>query len=353
MLKQNQPSKTKKKNNKPKPKKQAKPQQKLLVVQNTPAPVSKGVRGSIPDAKFSATRGGKICVRHSELLGTVSSSSDAFAVTAFPINPGLSNFTGWLSNVAKNYESYRFKKLRFRYIAACPTTVSGQVYVTVDFDASDPVPLTEQQISYYEGTRYSSPWNHQEYVCTASNLSKRKSYYVRSKPLGANQDVVLYDTGNLFVATTGTGSNSLGKLWVEYEVEFETPEFTLTPEGSSLSIRYAGDDNFVDVPSAVGFVPLTPSVAGNVLTLTSTAPYSATVGVSITGTGLSVVATGAAGGSTSLIRNQTVNSGATNISATLAMLFTAPGQTITFSITTPTSVTAYAMRLGQYNAANG
>lgn len=323
---------------------------KVLLIQNTNAPVSKGVRGAIPDAKFSAKMG-KICVRHSELLGTISSSGDAFNVTQFPINPGLQNFTGWLSNVARNYESYKFKMLRFRYIAACPTTTSGQVYVTVDFDASDPAPLTEAQVSYYQGTRYSAPWNHQEYVCTSQNLSKRSSYYVRSSALAANQDVVLYDTGNLYICTVGTGAASLGKIWVEYEVEFDTPEFRLTPAGTALYGRLNGANDYVTLPTVTGNLPVQVSVLANDLILTSTAPYSGVMAMTVSGTGLTTIsAVGSIPGNVS-VRSQCVNAAADSINAAITFTFTAPGQTMTLSNTAPTSITGYNLRVGQYDFA--
>lgn len=343
---------SKKPQKKQQPKKQKK-QPKLLVVNTTPAPVAKGVSGSIPNARFSASRGGKVCVRHSELLGTISSTSDAFNVVSFPVNPGLREFTGWLSNIARNYESYRFKNLRFRYVAACPTTVPGQVYVTADFDASDPAPLSEQQISYYQGTKYSAPWNHQEYVCTSSNLSKRKSYYVRSQPLGANQDIVLYDTANLYVATVGTGSNSLGKLWVEYEVELETPELVVTPAGQSLSGRLGNTDDWATNPVVTGNLPLTATASAGVLTLVSTAPYSGIASLSITGTGLTTVGTAALNGAASVIRSQATNAGQTAMSAIIALVFAAPGQTVTMDLGALTTVTGITVRMGQYNSALG
>ncbi len=342
-----------KKKNVPKNKNKNKMTPKLLVIQNTPAPVAKGVRGSIPDARYKNSKGGKITVCHAELLATVSSDSDVFNVTSFAVNPGLTPFTGWLASIARNYESYKFKKLRFKYVAACPTTVPGQVYLAADFDASDPVPLTEQAISYFQGTRYSAPWNHQEYQCTQDNLNKRKSYYVRSGSLGANQDVVLYDTANFYVATVGTGNNTLGKLWVEYEVEFSTPEFTQTPSGLALSGRLVGDDNFVDVPAISGNLPLVPTVAGNVLTLTSTAPFSGVIGMGVVGTTLTTVSTVAGTGAASVVRNQAANTAATNLSAVIASIWNAPGQAITYTINSPGGVTSVNMRIGQYSTTLG
>lgn len=340
-------SKQQGRNPKPKqPKNQRKKQSPPMVVQVTNAPVSKGTRGRIPSPQFMSLKGGRIAVRHAELLGTLSSVSDAFAVTQFQINPGLGNFTGWLSNIAQNYESYKFKNLRFRYVPACSTTTAGQVFLSVDFDAVDSPPVQEAQLSYYEGTRYCSPWDKCEYVCSGENLSKRKTYYTRNGPLPAGSDLLLYDIGNFYAATVGTGAASLGKLWVEYDVEFSTPDYPITPAGRALSGKYIFTDNFASPPTINGNLPLVPSISGNVLTLTSLQPYSGVCAFNAVGTGLTVVTAGGTGAEA--LRNQ-AQTGGTQISASITLNFTAPGQTATFTLTAPTTVTAIGLRIGQYD----
>ncbi len=326
---------------------------KLLIVQTTPAPIAKGVRGSIPDARYTRSKEGHVRVCHSELLGTVSSSGDAFSVVAYSINPGLFNFTSWLANIARNYESYIFKSLKFRYVPACPTTSPGQIYVTVDFDASDPAPLSEKQIAMYQGTKYAAPWNHVEYHCTNKNLHKRSSYFVRTGTPPANQDVVLFDTGNLFVATVGTGTASLGKIWVEYEVELQTPDYLLSPEGLSLSGRINGTDNFATSPSVTGSLPLTFSVNANALTMIANAPYSGNMSLIFGGTGLTVFTAVAIGSADVDLRSQCVNSAGAILNGCITFEFTAPGQGMTIAVTSPTTVTGYNLRVGQYDQSLG
>lgn len=341
-----QAKKNSKQQSKPKQqqKKQRRPPQ-TMVVQMSNAPVSKGTRGRVPSPQIMSGKDGRITVRHAELLGTLSSTSDDFSVLSLSINPGLVGFTGWLSNIAQNYESYRFKQLKFRYVPACSTTTAGQVFLSVDFDSADQPPATESQLSYYQGTRYCSPWDRCEYVCTSANLSKRKSYYVRGGPLPANSDVLLYDTGKFLAASVGTGTASLGKLWVEYEVEFSTPDYPITAAGRSLSGKYSGNDNFATTPAVTGNLPLTATVAANVLTLTALQPYSGVCAFNAVGTGITLLAVAGTGGEG--LKNSNINSGGTGISATITLQFNA-GQTATFTLSA-TTVSAVALRIGQYD----
>lgn len=59
-----------------------------------------------------------------------------------------------------------------------------------------------------------------------------KSHFVRLGPLGANQDIKTYDCGNLFVCGDVTNPTTVGKLIVDYDVEFFNPQ--LPPTGDPL-----------------------------------------------------------------------------------------------------------------------
>lgn len=48
----------------------------------------------------------------------------------------------WLSNIAINFDQYRFKRLTFHFKPAVPTITPGTVYLYIDPDVYDPQPLT-------------------------------------------------------------------------------------------------------------------------------------------------------------------------------------------------------------------
>jgi hypothetical protein len=317
----------------------------LMVTTMTKAPVSNGYNGAVKSARFQSSKNGNVIVCHSELIGDVQ-GTQLFTPISYSINPGLTNVFLWLCNVAQNYESYKFKKLRFRFIPACSTDNAGTVYTSVDFDATDPLPSTERQMASYQGTKFSPPWRAQTYDCLAANLHKRTTFFVRSGPITSNENVGLFDTGNFIIATVGCDAVTVGKLWVDYEVEFSTPDFPITGVGRALSGRVSTTDNFVTAPTQVGNAPIISSATGGTLTLTATQPYAAIIALSVTGAGLTAAAVGGTGAE--VIRSQGIVAGGTGLTASIAVTFSAPQQTLTVTLAA-TSVTATALRIGQYD----
>lgn len=339
---QSNPTQPKPKTSKPK---NPKPQNKSLNVSTRAVPAAKGAVTKTAKPKFTPMQNGNTRLRHCELVSTIT-GTDAFTTTSFNINAGLSELMSWLSVIAGNYESYKFHKLRFRYVHSCSSTTTGNVYLTVDFDPQDPPPYNERQMSNYQGTVSGSPWTDFQYDCTQANLSKRKSYFVRnSSETAPTTDLPLYDTGVFTVATVGTGTAALGKIWVEYDVELQTPDFKITAVGGALNGRFNVSDNFVSVPAQTGNTPLTATVNANVLTLTATQPYAGLLAITVAGAGLTTITVGGTG--TETVRNQVVNSGGTSILAIITLDFD-PGET--FTLTSAAGVpTAWTLRIGQYD----
>ncbi len=335
-----------KRNNKNKTKKAKQPRQQVLTLNVSNAPAATGTSAKTRAPRWIPMPNGKVRVAHSELVGSISGTDD-FTVQGFPLNPGLLAPFLWLSSIAQNYESYKFHKLRAIFAPACPSTVGGSIYLTIDFDPQDAAPQTEAQIASYYDTASDLPWRKIHYGASSSDLSKQKTYLVRDTNTATPSNLASFDTGNLFIATIGNGSAGvLGKLWIEYEVEFMTPQFTLTAAGRSLSGRVNANDNFSTAPTVNGNLPIDFSIAGNILTLKSRQAYSALIVFNVVGTGLTSAAT-----TGPLTARASVTTAAAFVNS-YTLNFTGPNQLATFQITTPTTVTSYAFRIGQYNNAN-
>lgn len=163
-------------------------------------------------------------VSHCERFGTINGST-AFAVSKFSINPGLLSTFPWLSNIASRFESYKFRKLKFLYKTKTATTSLGDITLGVDYDAADPDPASTTQIENWSDSVNSVPWDNVSLTCSNKNLQKEREWYTRNTALDANLDIKTYDVGNLFVATEGQASSALiGYMYVEYEIEFNTPQ---------------------------------------------------------------------------------------------------------------------------------
>lgn len=166
-------------------------------------------------------------VSHREFISDISSNSSAFATTTLAINPGNSTAFPWLSAIAANYESYTFKRLAYRYVPLCPTSTQGRITMAIDYDARDSIPTSKAVLSQYQGAVASPVWQQGLYVSTPANLTKFcKQRYVSGPTVPTNSDVKTYHVGLFTIATSNTPANltQLGELWVEYEVEFQTPQ---------------------------------------------------------------------------------------------------------------------------------
>lgn len=177
-----------------------------------------------------------VVVSHREFIANIVGTVNfgVIAANQFPLNPGMGATFPWLSQIAQNYETYRFRKLKFEFKTRTGTNVPGSVLMAIDPDASDVIPATEQVMSTYNRMVEDAPWKDITLVAdpkALQGLSERK--FVRVTALAANQDIKLYDSGNMFVGTVDGTAVAWGKLWVEYEVEFHTPQ--LLPTGSVQS----------------------------------------------------------------------------------------------------------------------
>ncbi len=177
-------------------------------------------------------------IQHKELIGTVNGSI-SFNVGSFVCNPGMVSTFPWLSGVADKYEQYRFIRLAFEYITRSGSNTAGSVTLAPDFDAADPPPTDEVDLSSYQGSKEDCTWR--SIVCELSPASLNSKKYIRVGPV-AGTDIKTYDIANFFVATVGqTGPDPIGKLWVHYDVELMIPQLAInrTPTPREISLFHA------------------------------------------------------------------------------------------------------------------
>jgi hypothetical protein len=162
-------------------------------------------------------------ISHREFIADIT-GSELFGLTSFEINPGLSSLFPWLSNIAVNYETFKFTKLQFHYETAVSTTTGGSILLAVDYDAADAPPVNKREMMSYASATRSAAWQESTFNCRPSDLCKFvKERYVRSKT--ENGDIKTYDVGNFFIATQGTPAAEMGELYVSYTVQLHTPQY--------------------------------------------------------------------------------------------------------------------------------
>jgi hypothetical protein len=208
------------------------------ISRTAPVATSKNIKTQRPNMR--TMKNGDCHIIHREYVSDINASSgppSVFSVTPFAVNPGQSSTFQWLSKVAANFESYKFNKLKFDYETEAPTSLGGTLMLTLDYDATDPAPVSKQQAMAYRGSVRSAPWTPCCHSSIHEDLSKNKTYFVRPGSQPANTDIKLYDVGNLFVMSKGvtTADAALGELYVDYDVMLMTPIYEPTP-----TIQYGG-----------------------------------------------------------------------------------------------------------------
>jgi len=187
---------------------------------STRAPVALGeVRGFSPPSRMRSRR----CVG-TELVGTITGDNGTITVSHYGLNPGLSGTFPRLSQEASVWEQYAFRKLAFSYVPACPTSTPGSIILSPEYDANDFLADNEAGLTNTQDAREGMPWSPFAIMLDSKSMhpmGPRK--YIRSGSVAA--DLKTYDVGRLSVGRLANGTTgTIGKLWVEYDVEFYVPQ---------------------------------------------------------------------------------------------------------------------------------
>jgi outer membrane lipoprotein SlyB len=174
-----------------------------------------------------------VVIRHREFIQTVDGGT-AFGIRAnLPLNPGLAVTFPWLSQIAANFQEYKFHGLVFHYVptsgaATGADTRLGAVMAQTVYRATDAVPSTKYELlnEFWSNESLPSEAMAHPIECKASEtvLTNR---YVRTGAV--SDDLMFYDYGRTTFATQGQiQAGLIGDLWVTYEVELRKPKLLST-----------------------------------------------------------------------------------------------------------------------------
>lgn len=335
----------KKKNNPPKKKNNL----ALGAKSSAPVATTKIVRTPAPRMERS-TKNGDVRVRHREFIADIPGSV-AFAVNTFNVNPGLSSIFPWLSLQAPQYESYRIERLHFEFQTMSSTATPGTVMAAIDYDPGDTAPTTKTQLAAYRHFVRSAPWKDFTHTSLREDLNKRSSYFVRTGPVTANQDVKLYDIGNLYIATVGQADTSVvGELYVEYDIKLMTPQLGNIGTGTSRSSLITYNSGVAPVIAAGSNAPINPSgITGTAFEFTALSPYNALVRVNVVSSAATATLDTTASTCTIQQALQGNLSGSTTSIQYSAQLIMLAGQKFSFVPSAGTNQTAI-VSFGQFNS---
>ncbi len=199
---------------------------------------------------------------HSEYVADISGSIP-FSNQQFVCNPGSCDTFPWLCAIARNYEQFIWRKLKFHLKTMTSTTSVGTVAMAFDYDPTDRAPSNKNEILAYSGAIRAAPWIDSCLALDRSSVRSSPHYVGGVLP---DDDAAKRQTvpAILNVATQGqSGGAVISELWVEYTVELLTPQSN--PNCPINQFEYAGDMSLTSrqILLAELFVPSLNGTANN------------------------------------------------------------------------------------------
>jgi hypothetical protein len=198
--------------------------------------------------------GEKVRVQHREFIGDVYSSTSAFTVLSFPLNPGMNETFPWLSPISMQFTSYRLMGMCADFVSQGSDYANsaglGYVALATQYDTARPGFTNKRDMLNYEFADACKPSRNMCHwiECRPSDIPNDEKF-VRAGNIPSGTDIRLYDHGTLYLAVGGNtaGGSVIGQLWVTYDVEFYLPQ---AGYGSSGTINYAGYTTFTGVAAS-------------------------------------------------------------------------------------------------------
>jgi hypothetical protein len=222
--------------NKPKAPKGRRPRTRKPKTLNNESGFAQVSTSSVPAAYGSTTKiqkpnfgRARTIIKHSEYIGDVNGTVAFTIPMTLNCNPGLPNSFPWLSQIANAYEKFCIKKLQYRFSTEAPSTITGSIFLSPEYNPQDTAPLTKMETFQNENTAKTVPWRNVTCNIPTKYLKVYNDYFVRSGALAANIDIKTYDPLVLYVCTQGqANTNMCGEIWVDYEIELINPIGNLT-----------------------------------------------------------------------------------------------------------------------------
>jgi hypothetical protein len=214
------------------------------------APVAIATKRTGTAPKMVSKPSGTIEIAHRAFLAPIECSGN-YTVNTFAVNPGLPGTFPWLSKVARRYEEYRFKKLRFEYRSVCATSVGGVVMMSFDYDAADTAPTNKASQAQSIPNSEVNCWLSNDLNVPLDAPWK----VVRAGILPDNLDIKTYDVGNMFLSSIYGSNIVTGELYVDYVVELRRPTDGPTTGGTMEHDTTSFASPFAGTTTILGFLP--------------------------------------------------------------------------------------------------
>lgn len=230
-----------------------------------------------PTAPRQVTTARGVTISKREYVGSVSfTSAGGFEMSTlsasspgYDINAGNRILFPWLSEIARNYELFRFTNLTFDLVSSVPTTYAGRIYAAIDYDIDDAVATTPASM-LANMTSLSAPvWQSATLRAdpAALNRSMPAKYVISAKRTEPEPRTAF--SGFLMIAGMGLDHAMNLDLWASYTVELSVPQAQdivwIDQSTSNPSVHSGASANtplFPDLSSTPSTPNITPVAAG-------------------------------------------------------------------------------------------
>jgi len=180
------------------------PRKSIVKSANAPAAFGSKTANTRPKMHY---RGDTLVVEHCEYVqDIISDTLNQFAYDVFELSPTNATTHPWLANIAKQFETNRYKAVHPEFRSACPTSQSGKLIMGVDYDARDPSGnVSKAELLQWEGTVSSNFWSNIRMNCSERSLNTIGPRKFTADDVGGEER--LTTSGLLYVATTSTNAS--------------------------------------------------------------------------------------------------------------------------------------------------
>jgi len=216
-------------------------------------------------------------IKHTEFLGVVTSTS-AFNLTTYPLQPGLGTTFPWASNIAENFSEYRINGAVIVFKSNLTDAVAsfsslGTVSIAADMNAAAAAPISFQQLEQLKYCLALKPSNDGYAPIECDPKMHRNQYFVRTGNVPSGASVNDYDHCQVFVATYGMPSSGvvIGRLYITYDITLMEPKLLSTASTQLVASATCQGITSTNLFSTAAFMvnSLGISVSGNTITIPS------------------------------------------------------------------------------------
>jgi hypothetical protein len=303
------------------------------------APAAFGSRTKVAKASFG---GGRTIIKHSEYVGDIGGSVGFTIALSLNLNPGLQGSFPWLSQIANAYEKFSVKQIQYRYCSESPTSTTGAVFLSPEYNPQDAPPSSKLETFQNEDTVRTVPWEDVTCKIPTKYLKVYNEYFIRLGNM-ANSDLKTYDPLVLNVCTQGNANGgTIGEIWVDYQIELINPQGNINPVGGSAtcmpssSVLIFGNNSTGTGPVNFGNLKITLNgLVNNIVLSPCVVGAEYEVVVVVQGAGLLGLTVGGIAGGTTLNQYPALTNTANTVSCNV-YTFTANATVVTLGYSTLT-----------------